>query len=186
MVVRNTASFSTGINFTPLNVVHPHSYPPEHFYPSYSPYQYQYPYPCQPTHSSPTPSALTPFTLCFIKGNIAMCIGCHNRYLKSRQPPNDLCIRHQEWRKYIPQGSDTPQTNFLNVYYRCKPEWCGCAVPTLFLQMWTLPRFRKSSLQPISHIYRLLCIFLSLHIYIYQYILLFMVICTSLKVSFLF
>ena len=44
-------------------------------------------------------------------------------------PPNDLCIKHQEWREFIPVGSETPQSNFSKIYYHCKPQcvWLRCA-----------------------------------------------------------
>ena len=63
-----------------------------------------------------------PFKLCFIKGNISVCIGCSNRYPKSPKPPEDLCIKHQEWQQFTPQGADLPQTKYTNVYYHCSPE----------------------------------------------------------------
>ena len=91
--------------------------------PGYFPYPGTYlPNPCQPPGPGLFPAhAPTPFTLCFIKGNISTCFGCHNKYT-NKQPPNDLCIRHQEWRQYTPQGSDLPQAKFTNAYYHCKPE----------------------------------------------------------------
>ena len=36
--------------------------------------------------------------------SIAVCAGCHNHY-KSKQPPNDLCIHHKEWREFTPEGA---------------------------------------------------------------------------------
>ena len=78
--------------------------------------------PCQPSSTFNSPGHLNPFKICFIKGNISVCIGCKNRYSKSPRAPYDLCIKHQEWRQFIPQGSDVPQTKYTNVYYHCKPE----------------------------------------------------------------
>ena len=37
-----------------------------------------------------------------------------NRYT-NKHPPNDLCIKHQEWRQFTPQGTDSPQSKFINV-----------------------------------------------------------------------
>ena len=37
-------------------------------------------------------------------------------------PPEDLCIKHQEWRQFTPQGADLPQMKYTNVYYHCRPE----------------------------------------------------------------
>ena len=73
----------------------------------------------------PPPS---PFTLCKISGNISICAGCRNKYSKHPTPPDDLCIRHQEWREYFPTGSQTPQSRFGNTYYhfstRCVKMRC--------------------------------------------------------------
>ena len=92
---------------------------PSYMYPSY-PYQF-------PMFNS-APELSNPFKLCFIKGNISICIGCNNRYSKSPKPPDDLCIKHQEWRQFTPQGADVPQKKYSNVYYHCKPEcvWLRC------------------------------------------------------------
>ena len=76
-----------------------------------------------------------PFTLTKIVGNISVCAGCRNRYPKQPTPPDDLCIRHQEWREYVPAGSQTPQSRFGNTYYHFTPYcvWLRCPgfVPTL-------------------------------------------------------
>ena len=81
-----------------------------------SPYS-QHPgaYPSTP----PMPGAMPPlpFTLCKIIGNISICDGCRNRYSKHPNPPDDLCIRHQEWREFTPPGSQVPQSRFGNTYY---------------------------------------------------------------------
>ena len=85
--------------------------------PAYSSYQMQFP------GMLPSPSpACNPYKLSFIRGNISVCIGCNNRYAKSPKAPDDLCIKHQEWREFTPHGSETPQSKYTNVYYHCKPE----------------------------------------------------------------
>ena len=71
------------------------------------------------TPQGPSPSTSEPFQLCFISGNISVCYGCRQKYSKPCQPPNDLCVRHKEWRQYFPHGSATAQTKFANVYYHC-------------------------------------------------------------------
>ena len=70
----------------------------------------------------------TPFTLCKISGNISVCAGCRNKYSKQPTPPDDLCIRHQEWREYVAAGSQTPQSRFGNTYYHFNPQcvWIRC------------------------------------------------------------
>ena len=57
--------------------------------------------------------------MCFIHGNISRCHGCKKEILK-KSPPNDLCIRHQDWRKYTLPHSEKEQEYFSNVYYHCK------------------------------------------------------------------
>ena len=124
--VNASGGSSVGVsNFAPVNLMQPPSFSPGVFYPGYLPYP-SVPYLPSPHQSTgpgvfPAPAPATPFTLCFIKGNIATCIGCNNRYT-NKQPPNDLCIKHQEWRQFTPQGTDSPQSKFSNVYYHCRPE----------------------------------------------------------------
>jgi len=106
-----------------------------------------------------SPSAYSTFILCFIKGNISVCIGCQNKYSKTREPPNDLRIKKQEWRQFTPQGSDTPQQKFGNVYYHCKRDcvwpWCPFFDP---LQLDTSEVFdqledtHKEYLQTVFHV----------------------------------
>ena len=103
-------------------------------YPGYPPYfqgvqheagnPFQAPLPCQSYHYQPS----VPFTLSFISGNISVCIGCKNKYPKSPKPPQDLCIRHEEWRQFTPPNSSTLQSKFGNVYYHCRKEcvWMRC------------------------------------------------------------
>ena len=69
-----------------------------------------------------------PFALCKIAGNISVCAGCQNKYSKQPTPPNDQCIRHQDWREYMPTGSQTPQSRFGNVYNHFNPHcvWMRC------------------------------------------------------------
>ena len=84
---------------------------------------FQTPTPYQSYYQPPVP-----FTLAFISGNISICIGCKNKYPKSPKPPQDLCIRHEEWRQFTPPNSSTPQSKFGNVYYHCRKEciWMRC------------------------------------------------------------
>lgn len=88
--------------------------------------------PIPPTSVSPCP-----FTLSKISGNISVCAGCRNKYSKQPTPPDDFCIRHQEWREYmyVPAGSQTPQSRFGNTYYHFNPHcvWMRCPgfIPTL-------------------------------------------------------
>ena len=75
-----------GVNFSPVTMS---LSPPHYYYPWSSPYD-------PSVYSSvinPTPVVQYPFTLCFIQGNISVCIGCQNRYPKTKQPPDDLLPR---------------------------------------------------------------------------------------------
>ena len=62
------------------------------------------------------------YSLHIIGGNISTCFGCKNKYNKSLKPPNDLCIKTQDWREFISRNSATLQSRFGNVYFHCKPE----------------------------------------------------------------
>ena len=64
---------------------------------------------------SMTSSSITnPFTLTLISGNISVCRGCRQRYVKPATPPIDLCIRHKEWQDFIdPTGH--PQQRLILV-----------------------------------------------------------------------
>lgn len=91
----------------------------------YGPVYGQMPSPVVPQQSYAPPS---PFTLCKISGNISVCAGCWNKYPKKSDPPDDMCIRHQEWREYTPPNSGVPQGRYANVYYHFNPHcvWLRC------------------------------------------------------------
>ena len=89
--------------------------PPPSVLPPYMPYVASAP------AGAPSLHPPTPFTLCKIAGNISVCAGCRNKYPKHPNPPDDLCIKHQEWREYTPSGSQTPQSRFGNAYYHFNP-----------------------------------------------------------------
>ena len=93
----DTAGSTTISHFSPISVV---NQTPGYFQPEYGPtvyaspqYSYPYPYAYQSTNMLSAPGFSNPFTLCFIKGNIANCFGCHNRYPKSPQPRFDSSIK---------------------------------------------------------------------------------------------
>ena len=87
---------------------------------------------CTQSYAPSPPSfprqSCSPFTLCKISGNISKCFGCHNKYAKNPDPPEDMCIRHQDWREFTPAGSGTPQSRFGNMYYHFHPQcvWLQC------------------------------------------------------------
>ena len=128
--VQHTESSITG-DFSSATAQPPFSSPPRyHHYPASPGYDSAVyntvvpPYPAYPyPYRSPNVSSLSynPYFVCFIKGNISTCYGCNNRYPKSPSPPNDMCLRHQEWRQFTPQGKDMPQTKYSNAYYHCNP-----------------------------------------------------------------
>ena len=77
------------------------------------------------THSPDT----NPFTLTLLAGNISVCRGCRQRYVKPAVPPMDLCIRHKEWQDFVdPAGH--PQKHFGNVYYHCNIPCILARCPT--------------------------------------------------------
>ena len=53
-----------------------------------------------PQNISPLPTE--PLELGFIGGNISVCYGCRQKYAKPSCPPNDLYVKHKEWREYFP------------------------------------------------------------------------------------
>ena len=67
-------------------------------------------------------STTYPYTVHFITGNISSCFGCKYKYKKPLEPPNNLCIQHQNWREYLTPSSSTSQRKFGNVYYHCQPQ----------------------------------------------------------------
>ena len=75
------------------------------------------PPPLIPCNTSPANDS--PFTLAFISGNIRVCRGCRQRFVKPPSPPHDLCVRHQEWQEFTPVGGSFPQHRYGNVYYHC-------------------------------------------------------------------
>ena len=75
------------------------------------------PPPLIPCTTSPVNDS--PFTLAFISGNIRICRGCRQRFVKPSSPPLDLCVRHQEWQEFTPVSGSFPQCRYGNVYYHC-------------------------------------------------------------------
>lgn len=45
-----------------------------------------------------------------------------NKFRKKRSPPNDLCIKHKDWREYTQKGTGKERKHFSNVYYHCKMQ----------------------------------------------------------------
>ena len=75
-----------------------------------------------PSTSSSWSSPPSSFVLCKIAGNVSVCTGCRNKYQKNPLPPDDMCIKHQEWCEYTPSGAQTPQSRYGNVYYHFDPQ----------------------------------------------------------------
>ena len=74
-------------------------------------------------------SDTNPFILTVVTGNISVCRGCRQRYMKPAVPPLDLCIRHKEWQEFIdPTGHS--QQRFGNVYYHCNAPCILAHCPT--------------------------------------------------------
>ena len=96
-------------------------YPLSPFTQPYSPYSsiYMPPYPPSGAVYSPPLSQQSAFTLVFITGNIAVCAGCSNRYQKPALAPDDICVKHTEWRKFT-LADGTPKSKFAPAYYHVK------------------------------------------------------------------
>ena len=69
-----------------------------------------------------------PFVPCKISGNVSVCAGCRNKYPKNPNLPDEMCIKHKEWREYTPAGSTSPQARFGNTHYPFTPHcvWLRC------------------------------------------------------------
>ena len=126
---------------------------------TFSPVLYHYPSPALSQSvsllgSPPQYQPPSPFILCFISGNISTCFGCKTRYSKSLTPPADLCIRHQDWREFYSEKTESMQIKYGNVYYHCKPEcvWLHC--PFFVPSQLQVPPETLDKLTPIhkSHI----------------------------------
>ena len=79
------------------------------------------------------------YSLHIIAGNISTCFGCKNKYNKSLKPPNDLCIKTQDWREFISPNSATPLSRFGNVYFHCKPECVLMRNPSFLPSVLNVP-----------------------------------------------
>ena len=74
------------------------------------------------------------FVLCFISGSISTCFGCKIKYPKSLQPPADLCIRHQDWRKFFSTNTKSNmQTKYVMFITIASWSVCGCVALSLYL-----------------------------------------------------
>ena len=103
------------------------------------------------TPQSPSPGSETsePFVLCFISGNISVCYGCRQKYPKPCVPPNDLCVRHKEWREFFPPGSATAQARFGNVYYHCNVPCIQARCPFFSSNLLQIPALMAVQLLPV-------------------------------------
>ncbi len=145
--------------------VHPSSFPvPMSSYPpvpmsSYLPMPSTYPSmpissPYLHMHSTPSLSGMDPtcggmypFRLHFISGNISVCNGCKGRY-KKLPPPHDLCLQHEEWRTFTPQGSVSSQTRFGNTYYHCNVSCVFAVWPSFVPSSVVIPIEVQACLLP--------------------------------------
>ena len=88
--------------------------------PSPGPYYPPCSFPPHFPYSPYSPGPPNSFSHCFISGNISVCMGCKNRYSKPAQPPDDLVIKHQEWRQFTTEAR--VQSKYGNIYYHCNPQ----------------------------------------------------------------
>lgn len=99
-------------------------------------------------HASPevSPEA-NPFTLTFITGNIRVCRGCRQKYVKPAMPPNDLCVHHKEWETFGP--TENQQTQFGNVYFHCNVRCIKAVWPDFTPQQLDIPPSMIVQLMPV-------------------------------------
>ena len=102
-------------------------------------------------HYTPqSPSSVSePFVLCFVTGKISVCYGCRQKYPRPCQPPDDLCVRHKEWREFFPPGAGTAQTRFGNVYYHCDTPCIQARCPAFSPEFLQIPAFIAAQLLPV-------------------------------------
>jgi len=100
-----------------------------------------------PGEIDPTSSGMYPFRVHFISGNISVCNGCKGRY-RPLGAPYDICLQHEEWRTFTPQGSSKQQIQFGNVYYHCSVPCVRVVWPSFIPQSVVVPLELKASLQP--------------------------------------
>lgn len=131
-------------------------YPNPLFYSS--PMLFPSPYPpmpssthCPPTINStntdPTSNGMYPFRVHFISGNISVCNGCKGRY-RPLGAPYDICLQHEEWRVFTPQGLSRQQSRFGNVYYHCSVPCVQAVWPSFVPCSVVVPHEMKACLQP--------------------------------------
>ena len=74
-------------------------------------------------HSSPPSSGKNwPFNIVFIKGNISVCSGCKQRFIRKPSgnvcdPPHDVVIQHWEDRPFTSPRTGLPTSKRGNAYY---------------------------------------------------------------------
>ena len=96
-----------------------------------------------------SPINTSPFTLAFIGGNIRVCRGCRQKFVKPPLPPNNLCVRHQEWQEFTPAGSSCCQRRFGNVYYHCNLACVVSRCPGFTPTMLVIPPTILVQLLPV-------------------------------------
>ena len=92
-----------------------------------------------PALVSSNPHDRSPYTLCFITGNIRVCRGCRQKYTKPCIPPMDLCVRHQEWQQFTRPGASAAQVRYGNVYYHCNIPCIQARCPSFTADMLIIP-----------------------------------------------
>lgn len=91
---------------------------------------------------------VSPFQLAFITGNIAVCRGCKQRYLKPASPPMDLCIRHKEWQEFRSPSGEL-QSRYGNVYYHCNVACVQARCPSFEPSMLEVHPSLAMQLMPV-------------------------------------
>ena len=71
--------------------------------------------------SKPVSVTITILSVLHNRQRIYLC-WMQNKYVKPVAPPNDLCIKHQEWRQFTSPNTQVPQSKYSNAYYHCKVQ----------------------------------------------------------------
>ena len=99
-----------------------------------------------PCGSDPTSCGMYSFRVHFISGNISVCNGCKGKY-RPLGAPYDICLQHEEWRTFTPQGSSRQHSRFGNVYYHCSVPCVRVVWPSFIPDLVVVPLEIKAHLQ---------------------------------------
>ena len=68
---------------------------------------------------------------------------------KSIPNPEDLCVRHKEWREFFPPGASVPQARYGNVYFHCNTPCIQSRCPYFTPDMLEIPAIIAAQMLPV-------------------------------------